>query len=354
MRITDVRVCQPVAENSPPDWRTSLGQILVAVETDDGFVGYGVGGGGPAGMHVIRAVLRGLLIGRPVEPVEERWEEMYRTTLPFGRRGLAIMALSGVDLALWDLRGKREGKPVAELLNPDVDRMRKMPTYRTVWEEIPDDLPDDGSGIKLHLGLEANAGAGCVGTVARRAESLTARIHEARRRIGPGRMLAIDAWMTWDLKTTQRVAEGIAGLDVAWIEEPLSADDLDGYRELSRSSPVPIAGGEHEFTARGFRDLINERLHAVLQPDICWVGGMTELVKIWRSSDAAGLRVVPHRGAELWGLHAIAGLSDRPLAESGRPWLPWVGGQPAIVDGTIQLPDRPGFGVEIDPHLFEE
>ena len=368
MHITDVRVCQPVAENSPPDWRTSMGQILVAVDTDCGLTGYGVGGGGLAGEHVVKAVLRGLLVGRPVEPVEQRWDEMYRATLPFGRKGLAIMALSGVDLALWDLRGKREDKPVAALLNPTLDVARPIPTYRTVWEHVPDDLPDDRSGVKLHLGL----GTGGDGRI----ETLVRKVEEAREAIGPERMLMIDAWMSWDVETTQVVAECIEPLGIAWIEEPLPADDIDGYRELSRHCPIPIVGGEHEFTAHGFRELIEHRLHSVLQPDICWAGGMTEMVKIFQMARDAGLWVVPHRGAELWGLHAIAGLSrgtgadsgstlmrspghvsepaasERPLAESGRPWLPWVGGQPAMENGTIQLTDRPGFGAEIDPRLF--
>jgi L-rhamnonate dehydratase len=111
---------------------------------------------------------------------------------------------------------------------------------------------------------------------------------------------------------------------------------------------VPIAGGEHEFTAHGFADLIEKRLHQVLQPDVCWCGGMTELVKIYELARRANLRVCPHRGAELWGLHALAALDLQPLAESGRPWMSWVGGQPPIVDGYIEITDAPGFGVMID------
>jgi L-rhamnonate dehydratase len=344
-RITEVRVCQPIAENSPPDWRTSMGQILVSVETDAGLTGYGVGGGGAAGMHVIREVLRDLLCGRPVEPVEQRWEEMFRATLPFGRKGLAIMAISGVDLALWDLRAKAAGQPVARLLDPEVDLNRPIPTYRTVWDAVPDDLPADGSGIKLHLGMSPTGQADAASRAVQ-IERLVERLAEARRRIGPDRMLMVDAWMSWDLETTLAVADAVVPLDVAWLEEPLPVDDLDGYRLLARDCPIPIAGGEHEFTAHGFRELIEHRLHAVLQPDICWVGGLTEMVKIFRMAAAEGLWVVPHRGAELWGLHVIAGLSERPLAESGRDWLPWVGGQPEIIDGTIRVPERPGFGAD--------
>src|SRR5207244_3199314 len=135
MKITNVRSIQPVSPGSPPDWRTSLGQILVAIDTDTGLTGYGVGGGGLAGVHVVRSVLRDALLGRDPEPIEDLWRRMYEATLPFGRKGLAIMALSGVDLALWDLRGKAERRPVAELLGDPIDR--PIPTYLTVWDEIP-------------------------------------------------------------------------------------------------------------------------------------------------------------------------------------------------------------------------
>ena len=135
---------------------------------------------------------------------------------------------------------------------------------------------------------------------------------------------------------------------LSWIEEPLPADDFEGYATLCERSPVPIAGGEHEFTAAGFRELIDQRLHQVLQPDVCWCGGMTELIKIYEMANQAGLRVCPHRGSEVWGLHAMAALDPNPLAESGRPWMTWVTGQPPIIDGHIQLSDAPGFGVNID------
>src|SRR5262249_43665192 len=164
---------------------------------------------------------------------------------------------------------------------------------------------------------------------------------------GPDRPLMIDAWMKWDVATTLAVAERIREANVAWIEEPLPADDFAGYALLNERCPIPIAGGEHEFTAAGFAELIERRLHQVLQPDVCWCGGLTELIKVFELAKAAGLRVCPHRGAEIWALHAIAALDPEPLAESGRPWMTWVGGQPAIRDGFIELTDAPGFGVTI-------
>lgn len=336
MKITNVRACQPIAAGSPPDWRTSLGQILVAIDTDAGLVGHGVGGGGRAGVHVVQTVLRDLLLGRDPEPVESLWDLLYQETLAFGRKGLAIMAQSGVDLALWDLRGKAARQPVAALLGEV--RTAPIPVYHTVWDCVPAQEAGQYRAYKLHVGRANQL------TV----EALTQSVAEARRAIGPGVPLMIDAWMRWTVPYTRAAARALQPLGIDWIEEPLSPDDLDGYRALAGDCPVPIAGGEHEFTAIGFEPLIAERLHQVLQPDVCWCGGMTELVKIYRRARAAGLRVCPHRGSEVWGLHALAALDPDPLAETGRPWMSWVHGQPPIVDGAIRLPEGDGFGAGID------
>jgi L-rhamnonate dehydratase len=337
MKICDVRAVQPDSPGSPPDWRTSLGQILVAVDTDAGLTGYGVGGGGAAGVHVVRTVLRDLLLGRDPAPLGELWQAMYDATLPFGRKGLAVMALSGVDLALWDLRGKAERRPVAELLGGSGDRV--IPVYHTAWGEIAPELAGRFRAFKLHVGADREAG---------RVESVARAVAQARAVVGPDCPLMLDAWMRWDVPTTLAVAAAVAAHRVGWIEEPLSPDDLSGYAALRGRCPVPIAGGEHEFTALGFAPLIEGRLHQVLQPDVCWCGGLTELVKIYCMARAAGLRVCPHRGAEVWALHALAALDPEPLAESGRPWLTWVRGQPPVRDGMIRLGGEPGFGAGID------
>jgi L-alanine-DL-glutamate epimerase-like enolase superfamily enzyme len=335
MKIIEVSASQPLGTGSPPDWRTSMGQILVTVQTDAGLSGHGVGGGGAAGIHVIHAILRELLVGRAPEPVEQLWQQMYDATLPFGRKGLAIMALSGVDLALWDLRGKAAGKSVAELLGGV--RHRTIPTYVTVWDDIPDAFIGKHDAFKIHVGKADSVTP----------DSIERLVAAARAKVGPDAMLMLDAWMKWTVPLTLDVARRIERYNVGWIEEPLSPDDLAGYETLVRDCPVPIAGGEHEFTAAAFRELIECRLHHVLQPDVCWCGGMTELVKIYRLAQERGLRVCPHRGGEPWGLHAIAALDDQPLAESGRPWLTWM--EPTGADILTQ----PGFGVAPNLALTE-
>jgi len=341
MKITNIRAVQPPTPHSPPDWRTQMGQILVAVDTDAGLTGYGVGGGGAAGIHVVRTVLRDALLGKSAEEVERLGDTMYLATLPFGRKGLAIMAASGVDLALWDLRGKAAGQPVAELLGGRVGE--PIPTYATLTGSLEDALRHGYRAFKIACwALEGESG---IDEIVRHAEKV-------RAAIGPDRELMIDAFMKWDVPTALEVAEALRPLDMAWLEEPLMPDDWQGYAELSGRCALPIAGGEHEYMAASFAELIERDLHQVLQPDVCWCGGLTELVKIYRLANEAGVRVCPHRGSEPWALHAIAALDRRPLAESGRPWMHWVGRQPEVVDGYVTLDDRPGFGVEIDEALL--
>jgi L-rhamnonate dehydratase len=342
MKITAVRAAQPVLPTSPPDWRTSLGQILVALATDAGLTGYGVGGGGLAGVHVVRTVLRDVVLGQEAERIDELWRAMYEATLPFGRKGIAIMALSGVDLALWDLRGKAQGRPVVELLGGKPGQ--PIPVYGTFWDEVPAEQVGAYRAFKLHVGRQDASGG---------IDAIVHAVQKAREVIGPDAPLMIDAWMKWDVQTTLAVAERVAPFRVDWIEEPLSPDDLKGYEALQRRCPVPIAGGEHEFTAAAFAELIERRLHQVLQPDVCWCGGLTELRKIYGMAHRRGLRVCPHRGAEVWALHALAALDPQPLAESGRPWMTWVGGPPPVREGFIRLTDAPGFGVEIDESRLE-
>ena len=342
MKIVDIRATHPMTPDTPRDWRGWLGQILVAVETEDGLTGYGVGGGGPAGVHVVRTVLREVLLGQDARDVEGLWMRMYRQTLPFGRKGLAIMALSGVDLALWDLRGKREGRSIARLLGGS---LRPIPAYATVFkpEDAAKALKAGYRAIKIHLrtwGMEVSP------------DRVADLVRGVRETVGPEVEIMADAFMSWDIPFALEVARRIASYNLTWLEEPLPADDLDGYARLVESCPVPIAGGEHEFTAAAFEDLMRRRLHAVFQPDVCWCGGLTQLVKIYEMASQYGVRVCPHRGSEVWALHAIAALDPQPLAESGRPWMTWVEGQPRIENGTVQLVERPGFGVTFDDGLW--
>ena len=346
MKITAVRAVQPNAPEAPADWRTVVGQLLVAIDTDSGLRGIGIAGGGQCSIHLITRLFRDALLGRDPLDVAGAWQILYKMTLPFGRKGIALMAISGVDLALWDLRGKAEGVPVCRLLAEDP--LPSVPAYATLGITpgvTPGQAAEAGfAAVKLHLPA-AGTESEC--------ETVVGAVRDARRQIGPTVRLMTDAFMRWNVPTTLRLAPEFAQEQVEWIEEPLPADDLAGYAELMRESPIPIAGGEHEYTAAGFQELADRRLHAILQPDVTWCGGLSELIKVYRLAEQAGLRVCQHRGAETWGLHAIAALERAdPLAEGGRPWLNWLLDQPQIEAGSVRVPETPGFGVRVDESLL--
>jgi L-rhamnonate dehydratase len=258
-----------------------------------------------------------------------------------------------------DLRGKAAGVPVARLLNRDVDLSRPMETYATVFDDADalEALAAGHRAIKLHV--ERFGDRPEAKTIADLVERVRAGLSENQPEAGKGGQAAhgtpimIDAFARWDIDTTLRVAEAVAPLGVDWIEEPLPPDDLDGYALLSEKCPVPIAGGEHEYTADGFRQLIDHRLHAVLQPDVNWCGGLTTLVQIYRMAKDAGLQVCPHRGCEPFALPALAALDPQPLAESPRTWFNCLRGAPQIDRGRITPSAQPGFGVTVDESIWK-
>jgi L-rhamnonate dehydratase len=336
---------QPQPEGMPGGWRGSMGQIVVAIDTDTGLTGYGVGGGGSAALHVIEQELRPLLVGADATPVEQLWELQYRATLAYGRKGLAIMALSGIDLALWDLRGKAADLSVARLLSPTP--AADVAAYYTVGMAgddpaagIDQALAEGYRIIKLGLGGFA---------LPEDADRLVRAVHEVRERVGADVALMADAAMAWmDREAVLDLALALTAVDLGWLEEPLPADDLDGYAWLTERSPIPIAGGEHEYTARGFADLLARGCHQIYQPDICWCGGLTQVRQVYALAQTHGVRVVPHRGSEVFGLHAVLALeAGAPLAESGRPWMDWLGGR-QLVGGRARLAGvGAGFGVDL-------
>src|SRR4051794_18046269 len=340
MKITGIKAWQPPTPGSPPDWRTQLGQIIVEVQTEAGITGVGVGGGGAASIHVINTVLRDLLLGKDASQVEDLHRAMHQHTLFYGRKGLVVMATSGIDLALWDIRGKAANLPVAKLLNPNVNLAADIPTYGTVFseKEIDAALAIGHDSLKVHTesyGRQPDV------------KKLVGFVQSVRDRLGPKKSLMLDAFCMWDIETTVRMAEAIAPLNLKFLEEPLPPDDLDGYAQLAKRVKIPIAGGEHEYTTGGFKELIDRRLHAVLQPDINWCGGLTTVVEVYAIAKAAGLKVILHRGCEPFALHALAALDPQPLAESPRTWFNPFQGAPQIQKGLIRLNNKPGFGIEV-------
>ncbi|MDA1280279.1 MAG: hypothetical protein O3B95_09630 [Chloroflexi bacterium] len=341
MKITSVSAVYPNYNNTPPSWRTHLWQIVVRVETDTGQVGWGYGGGGKAAVEVVNGHFSEILVGRSVNStadISDIWDFLYRESIPYGRKGIAIMALSGVDLALYDTLGKAEGKPVAILLDGTTEG--RMRCYATG--------PD--TDWYAELGFTAQkmphlwTGDESIATAVGSAE-------HARSVLGNDAEVMFDVYMSWDSDIAIRMADAMGHLGIHWFEDILTPDDLQELGTLrSKIRPINTAGGEHEFTAHGFADIASARAYDIWQPDITWCGGITAGQRIVEMAKAAKVAVVPHRGGEPWGLHLIAASECEDFAEVVMGTRAAAGdamwsGAPEPKSGYIEIGDAPGFGV---------
>lgn len=352
MKIRSVSAVYPRYRHVAKSWRTTLWQIVVRVEMDTGEVGFGYGGGGVAAVEVVNGHFAELLTGRTVDAVDDisaLWDELYFASIPYGRKGIAIMALSGVDLALWDALGKAERRPVAELVRGVTgvrkDRVRAYATGAdTEWYAelgfTAHKMPHRWSGSPAEY------------------DSAVASARRARELFGPDAEIMFDVYMSWDSRVTLEMAERLAEFRIHWFEDVLTPDDLEANAALRPEvSPTLIAGGEHEFTHIGFADVARTGAYDVWQPDITWCGGITAGLRIVEMGVGAGAQVVPHRGGEAWGLHLIAASACEDFAEvlpgsrNGERDETWLG-EPSAQDGYIEISDEPGFGVRVNEDLL--
>jgi D-galactarolactone cycloisomerase len=286
---------------------------------------------------------------------------MYNRLRDHGQKGLAIEALSAVDMALWDLKGRHLGVSVHRLLGgPLRDKVEAYATgfYRKrggdpiayLVDEAQERVAQGFTGVKLKLGFGM-------------ADDIRL-CHAVRRAVGDELAIMIDANHGYDATGAIALGRRIEELNIAWFEEPVPPEDLAGYHEVKAAIKIPIAGGEAEFTRWGFRPLITERLVDILQPDIAAAGGISETKKIADMANAFGVRVNPH----VWGtgvalaasLQLIAALPHNPpglhpieplleFDQSEHPIRMAVIREPIVQrGGWVAIPDRPGLGIEID------
>ena len=336
------------------DWRgpfaTQAGALIVEITTDKGLKGYGLGGGGLAGALIIEKHLQYFVHGRDPLDVEEIWELMYHITSIYGRRGVVIYALSGIELALVDLCGKIVDAPVYNLVTNTP--CLKIPAYAT-GADVGYYAENGFTATKIPLrnGLaEGEAGF---------AENLE-MIHAARDAIGPEVQLMTDIYLRWDVDYTHRFAEATSDVHLKWIEEPIPLDDYAGMAQLVREvQPTWIVSGEHEFTRYGFRELLRWKAADMIQPDISWAGGFTECLRIAREAAELGIPTWLHQAGTPWGLHLTACVPLPCMAETFGPSREGVENElyrllrPAPRDGFFTISDAPGFGVDIDETLLD-
>lgn len=338
-----------------------LGWMVVEIETDTGLVGIGNAALSP---HVTKAViehhLAPILIGENPLDIAYLWERMYRQTLPFGRKGSGMAAISAIDLALWDILGKHTNLPVFRLLGgPIKDR---IPVYASrLYAQPLDSLAAEAetyrqqgfSMMKLRFGWGPKDGLEGI----KRNLDLVRTLRET---VGDGVEIMADAYMGWTLDYAKRMLPLLAPYNLRWLEEPLIADDIAGYAELRAMNIIPISGGEHEFTLRGFRDVVEQRAMDVIQFDINRVGGISQAQKIVALAEAFDISVIPHAG-QMHNYHVVMANIACPMAEYF-PKVPvevgnelfWYifDGEPVAEEGYVSLPeDRPGLGLTLRPDL---
>ena len=352
----DDHVSSPMAKY--PAYRASrqsfglnvLGALVVEIEADNGTVGFAVSTGGEPGAWIVERHLSRFLIGANVTDIERMWDQMYLSTVFYGRKGLVVNAISCVDLALWDLLGKLRQEPVYHLLGGAV--REELTFYATgARPDIAKRLGFIGGKMPLHHcpaegedGLNKNI----------------ALLADMRSSTGSDFWLMYDCWMSLDLEYANRLAYAAAEYNMKWIEEALLPDDYWGYAELRKKIPpgMLVTTGEHEATRWGFRMLLEMECADILQPDVGWCGGLTELMKISALADARGVLVVPH-GSSVYSYHFSITRHNSPFAEflMMAPqadtivpmFSPLLLDEPVPQDGRMRLTDAPGFGVRLNP-----
>jgi D-galactarolactone cycloisomerase len=357
--ILEAKLLQPFAWSfNAADIRASC---LVEIVAENGTTGWGECFG-PARLNaaVVRAMAADL-IGQDALAIERHWLHLYNKFRDQGQKGLVVTALSGIDIALWDLKGRHFEAPIHVLMGGPLRRSVRAyatGTYRLkqgdpldyVVREVRGYVKEGFSAVKLKIGFDVKED-----------ERLIRAVREA---IGPSVGLMLDANHGFDAIEAIELGRRVAPLNIGWFEEPVVPDDLDSYVEVRRGQPIPVAGGECEFTRWGFREVLTRRAIDILQPDTCAAGGLSECKKIADMATAFGVRYVPH----VWGcgvglaaaLQLLAVLPHspprhtplEPMLEFDRSEHPF---RQAVLtapleheDGVVAIPEKPGLGIEVN------
>ncbi|MBI3976549.1 MAG: mandelate racemase/muconate lactonizing enzyme family protein [Chloroflexi bacterium] len=333
------------------------GMALVRIQTDEGIVGLGdaaLCGAPPAVVAgAIELYLKPLVVGEDPFYVERIWQKIYRYMGGSGRRGFLVAALSGIDIALWDIVGKALGAPLYKVLGAYRDR---VPAYASggFYSEgkTVEELADE-TGAAVAAGFRAVKMK--IGGLPLSAD--VARVKAVRFAVGDDCQVIVDANNMYAPKEAIQIARAIQDFDITWFEEPVKTDDVEGSAQVAAAIDIPVAGYETEFTRYGFRDLIARRAVDIVQPDVIWSGGITECRRIAALAAAHDLPCIPHAFtsamAMVSNLHLLASLPNGGMLEFDRnpnPLRDELFLQPLAIDGEgcVPLPQKPGLGVDLN------
>lgn len=352
------------------DWIDNRVVAITKITTDEGLVGWGEGGGAPSAF-IINSKLSPLLIGEDPLNINNLWHKMYHSLYNAGYTGgFAGDAISGVDIALWDIAGKSCGKSVAEMLGGAL--RDKIAVYATGLYYKKEDslrkLLEEAEGYleKGFLGMKTKIGGMSLKEDYKRIEAL-------RNCIGEDKYLMVDANQSYNAATAINMGRMISDLDIHWFEEPVHSDDLEAYLQVKAEQPIQIAGGEILHNRFESKDLIARRAVDVIQPDVERIGGITGTNIVCNVANTFGIPVSLHS----WGssintsasLNISAVLPSTPYSYAGRPFEQ----EPVmefdqtenpirnelcdvvfeIQDGHVNIPNGPGLGVEVDESTLE-
>lgn len=333
-------------------WYGTMTAAVVEVILEDGTSGFGFVGGakGEAAASVIDEQLRTLVLGKTVFQTELIHEQLTRASVFYGRGGLAQCVISGIDIALWDAKGKVLRQPVYNLLGGKTRETLKV--YYTGND--PAALRD--FGIRdMKIAIPYGPAHGESGM--RKNEEVVAL---ARETLGPDALIALDVYMAWDVPYTLKMFDRIRQYKIEWIEEPVLPDDYEGYATIRRRVDTMITGGEHEYTLDGFRRLIEGGCVDIVQPDIYRAGGPTALKRIAALAKAHHIKLICHGiGSPSYHFQISNGIELTPYVEyidiyrhATRDWV--LTDDPRPVDGEIALESKNGFGYGLNSAVFEK
>jgi len=326
----------------------AMGSVIVEIELTNGIVGVGISIGGDAACYIVEKHLSRFIEGQDPANVELIWDQCWRATLNYGRKGIAVQAISAVDLAIWDALGRLRGLPVYAMLGGKTKE--KMPVYATTARpDYAKQMGFHGAKFPLPYG-PANGEEGMVKNIA--------EVKKWREACGPSFPIMIDCYMSLTVPYTIELARRCEPYNVKWIEEFLPPDEYEGYAKVKEKvSSTLLTTGEHEYSRWGFRRLLESGAVDVLQPDITWCGGITEARRIVALASAYDVPVIPH-GSSVYSYHLQICFPSCPLAEflvmspEADKIVSFFGklfkDEPLPEDGFVSLTDKPGFGVELN------
>ena len=357
MKIIDVKLSDPVyihvrqmtdAINVLP---TAMAYTFLQVFTDEGITGIVPVQGGALNKILIEDLLKPYVIGEDPLNTERIWEKMYWGSLSSGRRGAAISAISAMDVAIWDLKGKILNQPVHRLLGGYRDVVSTYGssinlnyTREELVKETADYVESGFKMVKMKIGRKDP-------------NDDLQRIKLVRETIGPNVDLALDVNNGWSLITAIRMAKKLEQYDIYWLEEPILADEIDNLAKLADETSIPIALGENHYTKWEFKELMERRAVEIVQADILKCGGVTEFIKIAAMADAYGLPVCPHGSAYI-SVPVVAAVPNGLFSEyiqgihdpMGQVFIDPIKAR----NGEVIPSNKPGFGIELNEEAIKK